>query len=100
MLNFGSPYGKTPVRTAHLAWQLKVFFMKQMGIAGKRQASPFVWATAPHNQNKVKVDTPQGSKDMTPVEALSSILASRETDDSIVTGPSTSGYNIEAIAQQ
>lgn len=101
MLSFGSPYGKSPVRTAHLAWQLKVFFMKQMGIAGKRQASPFIWGSAPHNSNKMRVTMPDGSvKDMNPIEALSDILARRDTDDSIVTGPKEGGWNVEAIAAQ
>jgi hypothetical protein len=101
MLAFGSPYGKSPVRTAHLAWQLKVFFMKQMGIAGKRQASPFIWGTAPRSTNKDRVMQNDGSfKDFNPIEALSSILARRDTDDSIVTGPDKEGYNIQAIAAQ
>ena len=101
MLSFGSPYGKSPVRTAHLAWQLKVFFMKQMGIAGKRQASPFIWGSAPHNSNKMRVTMPDGSiKDMNPIEALSDILGRRDTDDSIVTGPKDAGWNVEAIAAQ
>ena len=117
-LAFGSPYGKTSVRTAHLAWQMKVFFQKQMGIAGKRQASPFIWATAPFNQNKVRVEKPNDeggfgkyrqpfstpdqpspyAQDMNPVEALSAILANRQEDDSIVTGPETMGYKLQAIS--
>jgi len=101
MLSFGSPYGKTPVRTAHLAWQLKVFFMKQMGIAGKRQASPFVWATAPQNSNNVEIKMPDGSKKLiNPIEALTSILANREGDDSVVTGPENQGYKLTAITSQ
>lgn len=101
LYSFGSPYGKSSVRTAHLAWQMKVFFMKQMGIAGKRQASPFVWGTAPHNQNKVRVKKPDGKEvDMNPIDALTLILASRESDDSIVTGPQDQGYSIQAIPSQ
>ena len=105
MLSFGSPYGKSPVRTAHLAWQMKVYFMRQLGIAAKRQASPFVWATAPHNTNKVMVKDPANpngriEKQQTAVEALSEILRNRQTDDSVVTGPKESGYNIEAVASQ
>lgn len=101
MLSFGSPYGKTSVRTAHLAWQMKVFFVKQMGVAGKRHATPFVWATAPHNQNKVKVEMPDGKiKEQTPIQALTSILASRENDDSVVTGPESAGYKLQSIAIQ
>ena len=102
MLSFGSPYGKTPVRTVHLAWQMKVFFMRQMGIAGKRQASPFVWGTAPHNQNKVRVKNPDTQKfeDLNPIEALTEILRSRSTDDSVVTGPESIGYKLQAITSQ
>jgi hypothetical protein len=100
MLSFGSPYGKTSVRSAHLAWQLKVFFMKQMGVAGKRQASPFVWATAPQNANQVQYDVNGITKQVNPREALRDILANRETDDSVVTGPESAGYKITAIAQQ
>lgn len=100
-LAFGSPYGKTSVRTAHLAWQLKVFFMKQMGIAGKRQASPFIHATAPLNGNQVKIPQADGSvKMMNAVDALTEVLARRETDDSIVTGPAEAGYVVNAIAAQ
>lgn len=99
MLSFGSPYGKTSVRTAHLAWQLKVYFMKQMGVAGKRQASPFLWATAPHAQNKVEIVNEQGKKEnLTPIEALDRILSMRQNDDSIVTAPESAGYSIQAIA--
>ena len=100
-LAFGSPYGKSAVRTAHLAWQLKVFFMKQMGIAGKRQASPFIHATAPLNGNQIKIPQSDGSvKMMNAIDALSDVLARRETDDSIVTGPADAGYVINAIAAQ
>lgn len=101
MLSFGSPYGKTSVRTAHLAWQMKVFFMKQMGVAGKRQATPFVWATAPQNNLKVKVAMPDGSSvEKSPVQALTEMLATREGDDSIVTGPESLGYKLQSIAAQ
>ena len=103
MLSFGSPYGKTAVRTAHLAWQLKVFFMKQLGIAGKRQASPFIWATAPHGTNKVRMKNPQNPNatvDMNAIEAVTELLRQRESDDSIVTGPESVGYHVEAIANQ
>lgn len=101
ILSFGSPYGKTPVRTAHLAWQMKVFVLKQMGIAAKRQASPFVHATAPMNQNKVKVKMPDGSvAELNPIDALTQVLAAREGSDSVVTGPETAGYAMQAIAAQ
>ena len=100
-LSFGSPYGKTSVRTAHLSWQLKVYFMKQMGVAAKRQATPFLWGTAPFNQNKVRVTRPDGvEEDLNPVDALSKILAAKQTDDSIVTGPENLGYKLSAIASQ
>lgn len=99
LLSFGSPYGKTSVRTAHLAWQLKVFFMKQMGVAGKRQASPFIWATAPFANNKTEIIDANGvKKNLNPIEALSDILAQRQNDDSVVTGPNSLGYDIQAIA--
>lgn len=99
ILSFGSPYGKSPVRTAHLAWQMKTYFMKQMGVAGKRQASPFVWGTAPFNQNKVETKNPDGSVTrLNPVEALTALLAQRENDDAIVTGPEDMGYKLQEIA--
>jgi hypothetical protein len=101
MLSFGSPYGKTSVRTAHLAWQLKVFFLKQMGIAGKRQAAPLLWGTAPMNQNKVEVEMPDGTKILkSPIQSLTDILSKREGDDAIVTGPEGAGYKLEALAAQ
>lgn len=105
LMSFGSPYGKSPVRTAHLAWQMKVYFMRQLGIAGKRQASPFIWATAPHNVNQVQVKDPrhpngQVTKTFNAIEALSEVLRNRSTDDSVVTGPEDMGYKIEAIAAQ
>lgn len=99
MFSFGSPYGKTAVRTAHLAWQLKVFFMKQMGIAGKRNATPALWGTAPMNQIKLQVKQPDGKTvEMTPTEALRAMLADRETDDAVITGPEANGYKITALA--
>lgn len=100
LLSFGSPYGKTSVRTAHLAWQLKVYFMKQLGVAGKRQASPFLWATAPFATNKVETKDPVTGKitSYNPIEALDNILASRQNDDSVVTGPESLGYSIQAIS--
>lgn len=101
-LSFGSPYGKSPVRTMHLAWQLKVFMTKRLGIAGKRQASPFIWATAPHNQNQVKYKDPKTGniteKMINPIEALTDLLSQREGDDSVVTGPESIGYKLQAIA--
>lgn len=99
MLNFGSPYGKSSVRTAHLAWQMKVYFTKRLGIAGKRMASPFLWGTAPQNANQVKVTLPDGTtKQLNPIQTLTEILAQREGDDAVVTGPLDQGYNLQAIA--
>jgi hypothetical protein len=99
-LSFGSPYGKTAVRTAHLPWQLKVFFMRQMGIAGKRAATPTLWGAAPHGTNSVRYKNPETGQTelMTPAEAMQAMLADRETDDAIVTGPTDKGYNLEVLA--
>jgi hypothetical protein len=98
MLSFGSPYGKTAVRTAHLPWQLKIFFMKQMGIAGKRQASPMIWATAPQGQANVLMQKPDGTEEkVSPAEAVRRMLADRETDDAMVTGPENAGYKVEGL---
>lgn len=100
-MSFGSPYGKTPVRTAHLAWQLKVFFLKQLGIAGKKAASPTIWGTAPSSQMNVEVTRGDGRKEkVTPREALRLMLADREQDDALITGPDKDGYHIEAIQNQ
>lgn len=100
-LSFGSPYGKTAVRTAHLAWQLKVFVMKQLGIATKRQATNTLWGTAPTGVAKVQVTGDDGKlieKLMTPTEALRTLLRDRETDDALVTGPEAAGYKLENLA--
>lgn len=98
MLSFGSPYGKTPVRTAHLAWQLKVFFFKQLGIAGKRSSQPTLWATAPTGENKVKVTHPDGKvEELTPTQALKFMMSHRESDDALFTGPESAGYKIEVL---
>jgi hypothetical protein len=102
MLSFGSPYGHPGVRTAHLAWQMKVFVMKQLGIATKRQAAPFIWGTAPQNKNNVKIKNPKTGafKDFNPIEAMQDLLKQRNTDDSIVTGPEDDGYKIQSIMNQ
>jgi hypothetical protein len=101
MFSFGSPYGKTAVRTAHLAWQLKVFFMRQLGIAGKRAATPTLWGTAPQNMNKLKVTRPDGTvAELTPTQALRDMLAQRETDDAVITGPEGAGYKLTALANE
>lgn len=99
-LSFGSPYGKTAVRAAHLAWQMKVFFLKRLGIAGKRSDTPMIWGTAPMSANKVKVEIAGKTVEKTPIQVLTSILAERESGDSVVTGPKEQGYHLEAIAMQ
>jgi hypothetical protein len=104
MFSFGSPYGKTAVRTAHLAWQLKVFFLKQMGIAGKRQATPTLWAAVPSQTAKVKLKIDGVEEDLNPTEAMQRLLAARETDDAVITGPRESGdkpgYHLEVLQDQ
>lgn len=99
MFSFGNPYGKSPVRTAHLAWQLKVFFMKQMGIAGKRQATPTLWGQAPDQNNKIKYIDPQTgeSVEKNPMEALRDLLGVRESDDAIITGPEGRGWKLSVL---
>ena len=99
MFSFGNPYGKTPVRTAHLAWQLKVFFMKQLGVAGKRQSTPTLWAQAPLNNNKIEYKDPKTGAIVvkSPIEALRDLLAYRETDDAIVTGNKGSGFDLSVL---
>lgn len=99
LFNFGSPYGSTAVRTAHLAWQLKVFLMKQMGVAGKRNATNTLWATAPMSENKVKYMNPATNKMelLSPTEALRTLMADRETDDAILTGPENTGYKVSSL---
>src|ERR1700747_15839 len=103
MFSFGSPYGKTEVRTAHLAWQLKQFIMRQLGVCAKRNANGFIWATAPKAGQKVKGKMQRGDGtteiEKSPVEALTDILTARENDDSIVTGSEADGYKITGIPQ-
>ncbi|MDR3547943.1 MAG: hypothetical protein P4M11_06730 [Candidatus Pacebacteria bacterium] len=99
LFSFGSPYGATAVRTAHLAWQLKVFLMKQMGIAGKRNATNALWATAPMGANKVEYFNPETRRKefLTPTEAMRVLMADRESDDAIVTGPEKDGYSVTTL---
>lgn len=101
-LSFGSPYGKSAVRTAHLAWQMKLFFMKHLGVAGKRNSTPTVVGYAPSTGVKVRMTSPCRTKveDLTPAEALNRMLADRESNDSIVTGPQTEGYKLEVISNE
>lgn len=111
MMSFGGPYGQTAVRTAHLAWQLKVFLLKQTGIAIKRAATPTLWGAAP--AGKAAVEYTQPSKDgsrnghphrpkaketLSPRKALMRVLSDRETSDAVVTGSEEEGYKITAIA--
>jgi hypothetical protein len=99
--SFGNPYGQTSVRTAHLAWQLKVFLMRQLGIAAKRNATNTLWATAPSHQNKVKMVNPDGtSEELTPAQALKKMMGVRESDDAVITGPETDGYKVESLSNQ
>lgn len=98
---FGSPYGKTPVRTAHLLWQLKNFLLKQMGVGAKRKNSPLLWGTAPVGQNKVGVGNENGVEEqLSPAQALMKVLSNLESDDAVVTGPENLGYKISAIMNQ
>lgn len=98
MFSFGSPYGKTSVRTAHLPWQLKVFILKQVGIGAKRQATPKIWGTAPTGGIQVEYKTPDGRiKSGSPTEILNDILSRAETDDSITTGPEKDGYKLQVL---
>lgn len=99
MTNFGSPYGQTSVRTAHLSWQLKQFLLKQTGIAVKRSATPLIWGAAPSGKAAVEVkDHKRGTKKLlSPRKALQLVLGDRETDDAVVTGSTEEGYNIQAI---
>jgi hypothetical protein len=95
---FGSPYGKTPVRTAHLLWQLKVFFLKQMGIAGKRNATAKLWGTAPKGEANVKMKNAEGGEELvSPREAVRRMIADAETDDGIVTGTELEGYKLSVL---
>jgi len=99
MFSFGSPYGKTEVRTAHLAWGLKNFLLRQLGIAGKRSANGFIWATAPKGVQNVKFKNPETGREEegSPIEVLNRMMATRESDDSIVTHPEIDGYKITNV---
>lgn len=98
---FGSPYGKTAVRTSHLLWQLKNFLLKQMGVGAKRKSSPLLWGTAPVGSSKVSIIGRDGTeKQLNPTEALREILSQIESDDSVVTGPEGQGWKLQAIMNQ
>lgn len=96
--SFGSPYGTTPVRRAHLPWQLKTFVFRQLGIASKKQATNMLWGSAPQGQNNVKVKLPDGrEQQVTPAEALRMMIAEAESGDGIVTGPEKDGYSVKNL---
>ena len=96
---FGNPYGNSPVRTAHLLWQIKVFMLKQMAITGKRHATSRIWATAPHGSQKVEVTLGDGStKQLNAAEAVRQMLADAETNDNLVTGREEDGYKMTVLA--
>ena len=95
---FGSPYGKTPVRTAHLAWQLKNFFIKQLGIAGDKASMPTTVGRAPQNGQNVRYKGADGVvQEMTPREAMIEMLRDIKSKDSIVIGPEAEGYFIDVL---
>lgn len=96
--SFGNPYGSSAVRTVHLLWQLKVFILKQMGIASKKGATNKIWATAPHGAQKVEIVKGDGTKEtVSPAEAVRQMLSDVETQDSFVTGPEDAGYKLSTL---
>ena len=98
---FGNPYGNSPVRTAHLLWQLKMFLMKQMGLASKKGATDKLWATAPHGNQKVEVTLGNGDKEIvSATEAVRRMMTDMEAQDSFVTGPREEGYEITTLGNQ
>ena len=97
---FGNPYGSSAVRTCHLLWQLKVFILKQMGIATKGNATDKIWATAPMGEQKVEVTKGDGTKEIvSATEALRLMLSDIESRDSFITGPEDDGYKMTVISQ-
>lgn len=97
-LSFGSPYGKTSVRAVHLAWQMKCFFIKQMGITSKKNGTPTIVGQAPHAGVEVEITYPDGRKEnLSPQEALRKMLEDRESNDSIVIGAEEEGYKINVV---
>lgn len=97
-MSFGSPYGKTAVRAAHLAWQMKIFFMKHLGVAGKKQGTPTIVGQAPQEGVIVQLKKPDGSvEEMTPQKAMIKMLSDRESNDAIVVGSEKEGYKVTVI---
>jgi len=95
---FGNPYGNGAVRTIHLLWGLKVFILKQLGIASKQGAIGKIWATAPQGEQKVEVVKGDGKKEtVSPAEAVRLMLSDVETQDSFVTGPEDAGYKMTVL---
>jgi len=95
---FGNPYGNSGVRTAHLIWQLKVFFMKQLGILAKRKGSPKIHGTAPKGAQKVELTNPDGTTvEVSTQEAMRLMLKDIINTDSIVTGPEIDGWKLTVL---
>lgn len=95
---FGSPYGKTPVRTAHLAWQLKNFFIKQLGIAGDKASMPTVVGRTPKSGQSVEFKDRDGvKKTMSAREAMLEMLKDIKSKDSVVIGSESEGYAIDVL---
>lgn len=85
--SFGSPYGKTPVRTAHMLWQLKNFFLKQVGIAGDKASFPLLVAKADKASHMVEYKDSNGvTRKMSVREALIEMLREIKSKDHIVVG--------------
>jgi len=96
--SFGSPYGKTSVRTAHLLWQMKNFFIKQMGIGAKKASTGTVWGQAPASGHSVTYQDQDGnSSQKSAREAMIDMLRNFETSDSIVTGSEKEGYGLQVL---
>lgn len=83
---FGSPYGKTPVRTAHLLWQMKNFFIKQLGIAGDKASMPLLVGKVKPGQKVIYKDSRGIELEMSPREAMISMLRDIKSKDNIVVG--------------
>ncbi len=96
--SFGSPYGKTSVRTAHLLWQMKNFFIKQMGIGAKKASTGTIWGQAPASGHNVSYLDQDGNRTQKSArEAMIEMLKNFETSDSLVTGSSKEGYGLQVL---